>query len=136
MPRPVGEMIGIRLARQTVGVRRRRRARPLALKRLKEARRRVSPSTARAFYAEVASALSEYVAAKFDIPAAGLTHDRIEELLVGRGAPDDARRAFHRCLEACDYARFAPASSGAEEMRRTLAAAEEIVTRLERSLGA
>jgi len=90
----------------------------------------------RAFYAEVASALSEYVAAKFDIPAAGLTHDRIEELLVGRGVPDDARGAFHRCLEACDYARFAPASSGAEEMRRTLAAAEEIVTRLERSLGA
>lgn len=122
--------------RATVGLRRRRRARPLALRRLKEARRRVSPSTARAFYAEVASALSEYVAAKFGIPAAGLTHDRIEELLVGRGVPDDTRRAFHRCLEACDYARFAPASSGAEEMRRTLAAAEEIVTRLERSLAA
>jgi hypothetical protein len=122
--------------RATVGLRRRRRARSLALKRLKEARRRASPATARAFYAEVASALSEYVAAKFDIPAAGLTHDRIEELLAGRGTPDDARGAFHRCLEACDYARFAPASSGAEEMRRTLAGAEEIVTRLERSLGA
>jgi hypothetical protein len=122
--------------RATAGLRRRRRARPLALKRLKEARRRGSPSTARAFYAEVASALSDYVAAKFDIPAAGLTHDRIEELLVGRGVPEDARRAFHRCLEACDYARFAPASSGAEEMRRTLVAAEESVTKLEKSLGA
>ena len=122
--------------RATAGLRRRRRARPVALKRLKEARRRGSPATARAFYAEVASALSDYVAAKFDIPAAGLTHDRIEELLVGRGVPEDARRAFHRCLEACDYARFAPASSGAEEMRRTLAAAEESVTKLEKSLGA
>ncbi|HXU11872.1 MAG TPA: BatD family protein [Candidatus Binatia bacterium] len=122
--------------RATAGLRRRRRARPLALKRLKEARRRGSPSTARAFYAEVASALSDYVAAKFDIPAAGLTHDRIEELLVGRGVPEDARRAFHRCLEACDYARFAPSSSGAEEMRRTLVAAEESVTKLEKSLGA
>jgi len=122
--------------RATAGLRRRRRARPLALKRLKEARRRGSPSTARAFYAEVASALSDYVAAKFDIPAAGLTHDRIEELLVGRAVPEDARRAFHRCLEACDYARFAPASSGAEEMRRTLIAAEESVTKLEKSLGA
>jgi len=122
--------------RATAGLRRRRRARPLALKRLKEARRRGSPSTARAFYAEVASALSDYVAAKFDIPAAGLTHDRIEELLAGRGVPEDARRAFHRCLEACDYARFAPSSSGAEEMRRTLVAAEESVTKLEKSLGA
>jgi hypothetical protein len=84
----------------------------------------------------VASALSDYVAAKFDTSAAGLTHDRIEELLAARGAPEEARREFHRCLEACDYARFAPASSGAEEMRRTLAAAEEIVVRLERSLSA
>ena len=122
--------------RANAGLRRGRRARSLARRRLKEARRRMGPSTARAFYAEVASALSDYVAAKFDTSAAGLTHDRIEELLAGRGAPEEARREFHRCLEACDYARFAPASSGAEEMRRTLAAAEEIVVRLERSLSA
>ena len=122
--------------RANAGQRRGRRARSLARRRLKEARRRMGPSTSRAFYAEVASALSDYVAAKFDTSAAGLTHDRIEELLAARGAPEVARREFHRCLEACDYARFAPASSGAEEMRRTLAAAEEIVVRLERSLSA
>jgi hypothetical protein len=116
--------------------RRERRARSLARHRLKEARRRMAPSSARAFYAEVAQTLAEYVAAKFDTSAAGLTHDRIEELLASRGAPDEDRRAFHRCLEACDYARFAPASSGPEEMRRTLLAAEEILVRLERSFSA
>ena len=94
----------------------------------------MSPSTSRAFYAEVARALTEYVAAKFDTSAAGLTHDRIEELLSSRGASDEVRREFHRCLEACDYARFAPTSSGDEQMRRTLLAAEEILVRLERSL--
>jgi hypothetical protein len=116
--------------------RRERRARSLARRRLKEARRRMSPSMARAFYAEVAQALTEYVAAKFDTSASGLTHDRIEELLATRGAAEEDRRAFHRCLEACDYARFAPTSSGSEEMRRTLLAAEEILVRLERSLAA
>ena len=116
--------------------RRERRARSLARRRLKEARRRLSPSMARAFYAEVAQALTEYVAAKFDTSASGLTHDRIEELLATRGAAEEDRRTFHRCLEACDYARFAPTSSGSEEMRRTLLAAEEILVRLERSLAA
>ena len=41
--------------------RRERRARALARRRLKEARRRMAPSTARAFYAEVTQALTEYV---------------------------------------------------------------------------
>ena len=84
----------------------------------------------------MARALTEYVAAKFDASAAGLTHDRIEELLASRGSNDDDRREFHRCLEACDYARFAPTSSDDREMRRALQAAEEILVRLERSLSA
>ncbi len=123
---------------QRVNVRRRRerRARAMARRRLKEARRRMTPSTARAFYAEVAQALAEFVAAKFDTSAAGLTHDRIEELLASRGVPDEDRRTFHRCLEACDYARFAPTSSGLDEMRRSLLATEEIIVRLERSISA
>ena len=114
--------------------RRERRARTMARRRLKDARRRMAPATARAFYAEVARALTEFVAAKFDTSGAGLTHDRIEDFLASRGAPDEERRQFHRCLEACDYARFAPASSGSEEMRRTLQEAEEIIVHLERSL--
>jgi len=116
--------------------RRERKARSQARRRLKDARRRLSPSTSRAFYAEVARALTEYVAAKFDAAAAGLTHDRIEELLASRGSADEDRREFHRCLEACDYARFAPTSSDDKEMRRSLHAAEEILVRLERSLSA
>ncbi|HKN47524.1 MAG TPA: BatD family protein [Candidatus Polarisedimenticolia bacterium] len=114
--------------------RRERRARGAARRRLKEARRRMSPSTARAFYASVAQALTEYVADKFDTSAAGLTHQRIEEVLSERGAPESLRASYHRCLEACDYARFAPASSGAHEMRRTLESAEEALVALERCL--
>jgi hypothetical protein len=120
----------------TARVRRERRARRLARRRFKEARRRLTPSTSRAFYAEVARALAEYVADKFDVAAAGLTHDRIEDLLASRGVPDDLRAAFHRCLEACDYARFAPAASGPAEMQQTLERAEGTLVALERALSA
>ncbi|HEU4402882.1 MAG TPA: BatD family protein [Candidatus Polarisedimenticolia bacterium] len=115
-------------------LRRQRRARASAARRLKEARRRLSPPTSRQFYAAVAGALTDYVADKFDTAAAGLTHDRIEDLLVARGVTADLRAVFHRCLEACDYARFAPSSSGQEEMRRTLTQAEETLLALEKSL--
>lgn len=117
--------------------RRERRARSQARRRLREARRRIdSVGGAKAFYAEVAQALTEYVADKFDVSAAGLTHERIEELLVSRKAPPEVRAAFHGCLETCDYARFAPASSGREEMQQTLARADGTLTVLERSLAA
>ncbi len=112
--------------------RRERRACSRARRALKEARRRMHPATARAFYAAVAHALTEYVADKFDASAVGLTHQRIEELLVSRGASDDLRSRYHHCLEACDYARFAPTSAGPAEMLRTLQEAEKILTALER----
>lgn len=119
---------------QAARSRRERRARAAARARLRQARRRMKPGSARTFYAAVAQAMTDYVGDKFDARGAGLTHQRIEELLAARGAPEDLRADFHRCLEACDFARFAPSSSGEEEMRRTLRAAEETLVGLERSL--
>jgi BatD DUF11 like domain len=116
--------------------RRERRARSVARRRLREARRQMAPASSRAFYAAVAQALTEYMADKFDIPAAGLTHDRIEELLASRGTPAGLRTAYHRCLEACDFARFAPTSSSGDQMVKTLAEAEETLVALERALAA
>ena len=116
--------------------RRERRARVVARRRLRDARRQMRPQTARAFYASVAQTMTDYVGDKFGAAGAGLTHEKIEELLAGSGAPDDLRAAYHRCLEACDFARFAPSSSGEEEMRRTLASAEETLAGLERSIDA
>jgi oxygen tolerance protein BatD len=116
--------------------RRERKARRVAHRRLREARRRMSSDTSRPFYAEVARALAEYVADKFDASATGLTRDRIEELLASRGVSEEERAEFHRCLEACDYARFAPASSTRSEMQKALGSAEKILVALERSLAA
>lgn len=114
--------------------RRERRARATARRRFKEARRRMSPGTSRAFYAAVAQALTDYVGDKFDISGAGLTHQRIEELLAEHGASEAQRTAYHRTLEACDYARFAPASSSESQMQRTLENAEKVLVGLEKAL--
>jgi oxygen tolerance protein BatD len=124
------------LSRANRRSRRERRAGARAHRALKEARRRMGPATARAYYAAVAQALTEYLADKFDTSAVGLTHQRIEELLVSRGASEELRSRYHRCLEACDYARFAPTSAGHAEMLRTLQEAEGILTNLERCVAA
>jgi len=116
--------------------RRERRARGVARRRLRDARRQMRPPTARAFYASVAQTMTDYVGDKFGAAGAGLTHQKIEELLAGSGAPEELRAAYHHCLEACDFARFAPSSSDEGEMRRVLASAEETLAGLERSLDA
>ena len=115
--------------------RRERRARSVARRRLKAAHRSLSKPTAHAFYAAVAQAMTDYLGDKFGTAGIGLTHPRIEELLVSGGAPDDLRATFHRTLEACDFARFAPSSSDEAEMRRVLESAEGCLADLERSLG-
>ena len=122
------------LSPQASRFRRERRARGAARRRLSAARRLMKPASAHPYYASVAQALTGYIGDKFGTAGAGLTHERIEALLAERGAPDDLRAAFHRCLEACDFARFAPASSDDAAMRKTLAEAEEVLAGLERSL--
>ena len=114
--------------------RRERRARGAARRRLAHARRLMKPASAHPYYASVAQALTGYIGDKFGAAGAGLTHERIEALLSERGVPDDRRAAFHRCLEACDFARFAPSSSDDAAMRRTLAEAEDAIAGVERSL--
>ena len=116
--------------------RRRRGARRVASRRLKEASRRMTPTMSRAFYASLAQALTEYVADKFDTPGAGLTHQRIEELFASSGVPDHLRRGFHRTLEVCDFARFAPGAADADQMARALKGAEETLAALDRSFSA
>ena len=96
----------------------------------------MSPDSSRLYYAEVARALAEYVADKFGTSATGLTRDSIEELLASRGVSETERAAFHRCLEACDYARFAPTSSSRTEMQGALDSAEKLLVALDRSLAA
>ncbi|HZI95126.1 MAG TPA: BatD family protein [Patescibacteria group bacterium] len=123
---------GQRLA--NAGVIRRRRAPGFARRRLKEARRLLAAGRSREFHQEVARALSGYIGDKLDLSPSGLTHQTIDTLLEARGVGEGARGELQRCLEACDYARFAPVAPGLPEMRELLGRAEQLLARLEGSI--
>lgn len=110
---------------------RRRRAGRTARKRLRRARILLARDQSGQFYQEVASALTFYLADKAGVGASGLTYDRIEEILAERGVEPETGQRFRRCLEVCDFARFAPASSGKEEMERAFAEAGKVIEDLE-----
>ncbi len=110
---------------------RRRRAGRVARKRLRRARIHLAHDQSAQFYQEMASALTFYLADKAGVSASGLTYDRIGEILEERGADPETGQRFRRCLEACDFARFAPASSGREEMERVFTEAGKVIEDLE-----
>jgi len=110
---------------------RRRRAGRAARKRLRRARTHLAHDQSGQFYQEMATALTFYLADKAGVSASGLTYDRVEEILSVRGVEPEMGQRFRRCLEVCDFARFAPASSGKEEMERAFAEAGKVIEELE-----
>jgi hypothetical protein len=111
-----------------------RRARARARKRLRTARRNLGQTDSAAFHEEVARALVEYIADRFNRAATGLTYDVADELLASRAVDAELRREFRGCLETCDFARFVPAAGETERREETLLQADALVERLERAL--
>ncbi|HXI03506.1 MAG TPA: BatD family protein, partial [Candidatus Saccharimonadales bacterium] len=103
---------------------RRRRATRVARTRLKKAGQlagRTKEKDAEVFFDEVDRALTGYVADKFNVSPAGLTRERIAELLAERGVAEDLRGAIVSCLETCDMGRFAPGGTGRERLESLVA---------------
>ncbi len=114
-----------------IGYARSRQAGKLARKRLARARSMAFTDRTGEFYAEIHSALSSYMADKFNLSPHGLTTERIAELLQ-TGAADQTLVANVTDLMArCDYARFAPSASSQEAINRDLSQAEQIMISIE-----
>lgn len=122
-----------RLARDR-GLARARKARARARQRLRSSRRRAATLDSGTFHEEVARTLVEFVADRFNLAPAGLTYDRMDDLLVARGVDPELRRGFRGCLEACDFARFVPSSGSAERRREVLDQAGKLIEAMERAL--
>ena len=116
------------------GLFRRRRASKMARERLRAARRLVGSGDAAAFHAELHRAVTGYVADKFNVSAAGVTRERIEEMLAATRVGPGLRREVTGILEACDYGRFAPGGAGVERLEGLLGRAEDLLASLERHL--
>src|SRR5207237_1052601 len=65
---------------------------------------------AAAFYAEITRALTQYLADKQQVAAAGMTRDELAAALAQRGHPDATVQRLLKILDDCDQARFAPAA--------------------------
>lgn len=130
---PLVALAGRRRARLLAdrGLVRSREARRRARKRLKAVERRLTTEGGARFHEEVARALVDYVADRFDRSPSGLTYDLVDTLLASRGAPEDLRGEFRRCLETCDFARYVPSSDEAGRRRELLDNARSLVDRLE-----
>jgi hypothetical protein len=87
------------------------RARRRAQKRLDRARQAVGTDPD-AVYAAVARALTDYIGDKFNLPAAGLTHDAIRRVLSEQAIPDDLIDRTVNGLTWADSGRFAPGAAG------------------------
>jgi DNA-binding phage protein len=107
-------------------------ARSQARKRLRGAEALLAKGEAAAFYAEVARAITEYLADKQGVVAAGLTREELSRALAARGHGEETVRSLLRVLDACDRARFAPKAGEAVAREAMLARADQIISELDR----
>ena len=117
--------------RQDVRYARLRRAHKVARKRLAGAKKLMKSQDSKAFYGEVARAITGYLADKMNVPAAGLRLEEMARELERRGADQQTVNRLHRCWEECDLGRFAPVAGAPEAMVNLLAEVEEFIVSLE-----
>lgn len=111
-----------------------RRAVKLAAKRLQTAKALLSSERSDTFYAEISAALWQYVSDKLAIDRSELSIDNVTQALKEKNVSDELTGRIKELLEACEFARFAPGGSAAEERRRMYDAAGAVIVAAEREV--
>jgi hypothetical protein len=119
-----------RRARRAAAASRPSRVAREARRRLARARSLAAAGDARAFYAEVATALRALLEARLGEPVGALRLAELRAYLVERGMAEDLARRLGDELEGAEFARFSAAAVGAEEMREALGRATALAERL------
>lgn len=106
----LGGMVDVRRRRRLKGdvaYARLRRANAMVKKRLQKAESILNDDDKRPFYTEVSNVILEYIGDKYNLSAAGLTSDRVEEILVQNEVNDSTRQEILEIIELADFGRFA-----------------------------
>lgn len=90
----------------------------------------------RAGYSAVARAVVDYLETRFGAPFNGLTREATRAALVQRGVGPATADALLEELDACDFARFAPAADAASGLPETARRAAEVIAAVEREAAA
>jgi tetratricopeptide (TPR) repeat protein len=96
------------------------------------ARQRLSAHDIPTFNDLIARTMSEYLQAKLDLSAGGVSGDAVAARLAGRPRARELADEVREFLGACERARYTPASASVADSERTLARATAIVDGLEK----
>ncbi len=105
-----------------------RRAGKEANKRLSKAKGLMNENTREEFTGEVTHALEGFIADKLNISSAGIITDDLNIKLKERNIPEELITRYISCLEQCNYARFAPSSTGMSDLQTLYNDAAGIIT--------
>ena len=111
-----------------------RAATNMARKRLKLAALAMKNHNAEQFYDEILKALWGYMSYKLNIDRAELNRDNISDILMRKNVVDKQIKEFIAVLDTCEYARYAPGSSSAQEMDKVYTQSIEVITKLDKNL--
>jgi hypothetical protein len=114
------------------GFRRLKQARKLAEGRLAQAKSHLTANDADAFYTETNRSLIEYFADRYNLPAFGLTADKIKTFAEGKQS-DQLVGQMLDLLQQCDFGRFAPGGSEPVQMQRLWESARQLIIDLEKT---
>lgn len=90
-----------------------RKATKMALRRLRVAEGYLKSNVYGAFYEELHKALLGFVSDKLNMPASELSKDNIARSLAEAGVTEDLVSQLVEVIDACEFARYAPASDNA-----------------------
>jgi hypothetical protein len=93
---------------------RNRKAGKVSMKRLHNAAACLKNDEMDSFYEEILKALWGYLSDKLNIPVADLTRSAAMTALAEKGIDQERIKSLASILDTCEYARYAPSSSGTE----------------------
>ena len=113
-----------------------RRAEKIARKRFKTAETLMKTGNQTGFYAEISQALFGYLEDKLHIPKSEISLERAIGLLEANQIDGKLVDYLKRCIEKCEFARFAPGSNGVSGMNDMYHDLTNVIIELEKSLSA
>jgi len=112
---------------------RRRQARKIAEKQLKEAEKYLQLHDLQKFIEEVSKAIWGFAANKLSIPIANLTRENIESIMKNKNVQDQLITELIKVLDECEYARFAPSQLDGN-LQSIYQKAIDVITHLEEEI--
>ena len=111
-----------------------RKALKIAAKKLASAKVLLTANKHEEFYAEVSTAMWQYVSDKLAIDRAQLSIDNVTQQLQMKNVSPELTAQIKELLEACEFARFAPGSGEQTEKTRMYENASNIIIAAEKEL--